>query len=134
MLGDASGLQQSLAAMGFTELGLAFTALTGYALALNGALAPRTRRRAAGAAVCAAVAFCVVTDPWVYGVIFVALAVAAMGLFVGAVWAVSALCGFGARERPVLETPSTFVDYEDEPMPAPVPMRAAGPVGPIQSA
>ena len=134
MLGDADSLQRSLGGMGFTELALAFTGFTGYALALNGALATRTRVRAAAAAVCAAVVFCAITDPWVHGVIFVALAIAAMGLFVGAAWAISALCGFGARERPVLETPSTFVDdYADEPVAAPVAIRPA-PVQPIHSA
>ncbi|HUP08120.1 MAG TPA: hypothetical protein VMU47_13255 [Caldimonas sp.] len=134
MLGDADGLQRSLAGMGFTELAVAFTGFTGYALALNGALTARTRGRAAAAAGCAAVAFCAMTDPWVHGVIFVALAVAAMGLFVGAAWGISALCGFGARERPVLETPSTFVeDYEDEPIAAPVAIRATVPVQPIHS-
>jgi hypothetical protein len=135
MLGDADGLQRSLAGMGFTELALAFTAFTGYALALNGALTARTRGRAASAAVCAAVAFCAITDPWVHGVIFVALAIAAMGLFVGAAWTISAVCGFGARETPVLETPSTFVDdYEDEPIPAPVGILATAPRQPIHSA
>jgi len=135
MLGDADGLQRSLAGMGFTELGLAFTAFTGYALALNGALTARTRGRAAAAAVCAAVTFCAISDPWVHGVIFVALAIAAMGFFVGAAWAISALCGFGARERPVLETPSTFVDdYADEPIAAPVGMLAPTAHQPIHSA
>jgi hypothetical protein len=135
MLGDADGLQRSLAGMGFTELGLAFTAFTGYALALNGALAARTRGRAAAAAACSAVTFCAMTDPWVHGVIFVALAVAAMGLFVGAAWAISAMCGFGARERPVLETPSTFVeDYEDEPVPVPVAMHPPTSHQPVHSA
>jgi len=137
MLGDADGLRHSLAGMGFTELGLAFMGLTGYALALNGALTSRTRRRAAAAAATAALAFCVLADPWVHGVIFVALAVAAMGLFVATAWVISALCGFGARETPVLESPSTFAeDYEPESIPAssPLAIRAPTPRQPIHSA
>jgi hypothetical protein len=133
----ADGLQHSLAGMGFTELALAFVGLTGYALALNGALGARFRGRAAVTAVLAAAAFCVFVDPWTYGVVFVALAIGAMGLFVASVWAVSALCGFGARETPVLETPSTFAeDLDAEPVPAPaaVAMRPATTGRPIHSA
>ena len=135
-MGDADGLQYSLAGMGFTELALAFVALTGYALALNGALAARTRWRAAWAAMLAAVAFCVFANPWVHGVVLVVLGVAAMGLWVAAAWAISALCGFGASERPVLDTPSTFAedfDLESLPAPAPVVLRPAPATRPIQS-
>ena len=136
-MGDADSLQYSLAGMGFTELGLAFVGLTGYALALNGALAARTRWRAAMVAVVAAIAFCVFADPWVHGVVFVVLGIAAMGVWVAAAWGISALCGFGARARPVLDTPSTFAEeFEPEPLlaPAPVVLRPAPATRPIHSA
>jgi len=94
---DSGSLQDSLAAMGFTELGLALTALCCYALAFNGALGVQLRLKAAGAAFLAAGAFAAFTDPWVYGVILIAIGVAGMGLFVAIVWGLSAAFGLARR-------------------------------------
>lgn len=97
---DAGGLQHSLDGMGFAELGLAFAALGCYGLVLNGSLGVRARSIAAGCAVLAAAAFAASTDPWMTGVILVALGVAATGVFVAVVWAISALCGLATRRVP----------------------------------
>lgn len=94
---DSGSLQDSLAAMGFTELGLALAALGCYALAFNGGLALRVRLAAAGVAFLAAGAFAAFTDPWVHGIILIAIGVAGMGLFVAIVWALSAAFGLGRR-------------------------------------
>lgn len=89
---DTSGLHQSLAAMGFLELALAFVALACYSLVLNAALGATGRTLAAGIAAVAASGFTVLTDPWMNGVGLVAIGVAGLGLFVAALWAVSAVC------------------------------------------
>ena len=94
---DSGSLQDSLAAMGFTELGLALAALGCYALAFNGGLTLQVRLSAAGIAFLAAGAFAAFTDPWVHGVILIAIGVAGMGLFVALVWALSAAFGLGQR-------------------------------------
>jgi hypothetical protein len=130
---NAEGLQQSLAGMGFIELGLAFLALCCYALALNAALGAHTRTIAAALAALAAAGFSVVTDPWVNGVIFVAIGVAAMGAFVACVWIVTALCGLSVRRPEVLPLPGT--EAGDLPAPtSPAPLRPSGPARPIHSA
>ena len=94
---DSGSLQDSLAAMGFTELGLALLTLCCYALAFNGALGLKIRTSAAGVAFLAAGAFAAFTDPWVHGVILIAIGIAGMGLFVAVVWALSAVLGLSRR-------------------------------------
>ena len=94
---DSGSLQDSLAAMGFIELGFALLALCCYALAFNGALGLQIRTFAAGAAFAAAGAFAAFTDPWVHGVILIAIGIAGMGLFVAVVWAMSAVLGLSRR-------------------------------------
>jgi hypothetical protein len=89
---DTSGLHQSLAAMGFLELALAFIALACYALVLNAALGPTGRTVAAATAAVAAGGFTVMTDPWMNGVGLIAIGIAGLGVFVAALWAVSAAC------------------------------------------
>ena len=94
---DSGSLQDSLAAMGFIELGFALLALCCYALAFNGALGLQVRTFAAAAAFVAAGAFAAFTDPWVHGVILIAIGIAGMGLFVAVVWALSAVLGLSRR-------------------------------------
>ena len=130
---NAEGLQHSLAGMGFIELGLAFVALCCYALALNGALGANVRTIAAALAAFAAAGFSIATEPWVNGVIFVAIGVAAMGLFVACAWLVSALCGLSARRPEALPLPGT--EAGDLPAPtSPAPLRPSATGRPIQSA
>jgi hypothetical protein len=94
---DSGSLQDSLAAMGFIELGLALTALSCYALAFSGALRLKIRGSAACAAFVAAGAFAALTNPWVHGVILIAIGVAGMGVFVAIVWGLSVALGLGNR-------------------------------------
>ena len=94
---DSGSLQDSLAAMGFIELGFALLALCCYALAFNGALGLQFRMFAAAAAFVAAGAFAAFTDPWVHGVILIAIGIAGMGLFVAVVWGLSAVLGLSRR-------------------------------------
>ena len=94
---DSGSLQDSLAAMGFIELGCALLALCCYALAFNGALGLQVRTFAAAAAFVAAGAFAAFTDPWVHGVILIAIGISGMGLFVAVVWGLSAMLGLSHR-------------------------------------
>jgi len=94
---DSGSLQDSLAAMGFIELGLALLTLCCYALAFNGALGQQIRLSAAGLAFVAAGAFAAFTDPWVHGIILIAIGIAGMGLFVAVVWGLSAVLGLSRR-------------------------------------
>jgi hypothetical protein len=96
---ESAGLQESLAAMGFAELALAFVCLTCYAMLLNGALGATARLAAGASAVIAAGALAALTDPWTNGVILIAIGVAGIGLFVIAVWGISAACGLTGRHR-----------------------------------
>jgi|SRR5450755_1866184 hypothetical protein len=103
---DSGDFQHSVESMGFTELALAFAALGCYCLVLNGSMGTQGRAVAAACAALAAAAFAASTDPWTHGVILMALGVAAMGVFVAAVWMLSALCGVTVRaaRKPVRGT------------------------------
>lgn len=95
---ESGDLQHSLsAATGFAELGLAFLALACYCLAFNGALGAQARLIAATTAMLSGAGFAIAVDPWMHGVVLLALGIAVVGAFVGAVWAVSAACGLVAR-------------------------------------
>lgn len=94
---ETSGLHHSLAAMGFIELALAFVALACYALVLNASLGGAGRTLAAAIAAVAAGGFTALTDPWMNGVSLVAIGIAGLGVFVAAVWAISAACRAAAR-------------------------------------
>jgi hypothetical protein len=111
---DSGGLQESLAAMGFVQLALAFVCLTCYAMLLSGALGATLRLAAGASALVAAGALAALTDPWTNGVILVAIGVAGIGLFVIAAWGISAACGLAGRH--VVESV------------APLPVTARGPV------
>ncbi|HJW11707.1 MAG TPA: hypothetical protein VJ598_07970, partial [Albitalea sp.] len=50
---------------------------------------PRGRQRAALAALAAAIGFAAMTTPWIDGAMLMTLAVAALGLFIAAVWLLS---------------------------------------------
>ena len=94
---DAAGLNESLAGMGFVEMGLAIGALGCYSLALSGSFSAGVRTAAAGCAAVAAGAFTALADPWVNGVILAAIGICGIGLFVALAWALSAACGLTAR-------------------------------------
>ncbi len=92
-MSELGGLHSSLEAMDFSELALAFIAIAGYAIALNGLFSARSRGYGAVLALAAAAGFAASLGEWIDGVMLMALMVAAMGLFVGIVWTLSALCG-----------------------------------------
>lgn len=96
-MSDSGSLQDSIAAMGFAQLALAFVCLACYAMLLNGAFGATVRIAAGASAVIAAGALAALTDPWTNGVILVALGVAGIGLFVIAAWGISAACGLTGR-------------------------------------
>lgn len=86
-----SELGSTLRSFDFVELLLAFLFLISYAVALGDLFGSLGRRRAAGVALIAAVSFVALIDPWMHGVLLAAAAVAGIGLFIVAVWAVSLL-------------------------------------------
>lgn len=128
---DSGGLQQSLAGMGFSELGLALTALGCYCLAFNGSLGARARLISAACAVLAAGGFVAMTDPWVNGVILMTLGIAGIGMFVAAVWALSAACGVTRRQLPL---PASALVAEGTLQNSPAPTALIPPHTPIHSA
>jgi Na+/proline symporter len=93
----ASELHTSLRTMGFVQLLLALAFLACYALASTMLLEGRGRLRAAVGAVLAAAAFVASMQPWVHGAMFIAIAVAGMGMFSAMVWLMSV--GLRVRER-----------------------------------
>lgn len=128
---DSGGLQQSLAAMGFVELGLALVALCCYSLAFNGSLAGPTRLKAAACAMLAAGGFVATTDPWVHGVILMVIGIAGIGLFVAAVWVLSAVCGLTRRKEPL---PASALLPDGSVLENPAAAVRVGPPTPIHSA
>ena len=96
--------------MGFLQLCLAFAALLGYAFALSPSLSPAGRAGSGAAALLAATGFTAATPQWTAGLVLMALAVAAFGLFAGASWLLAVLLGVGetrgrlAADMPFLST------------------------------
>ena len=96
-MSELGGLHSTLQTLSFVELVLAFAAVLGYAMALNASFSARIRSFAALLALVAAAAFAASMTQWIEGVMLMALVVAAMGVFVGIVWALSAICGLTGR-------------------------------------
>ena len=103
---DWNGLQDSLALAGTLQLGLAFAALSGYAIALSGIFSSSTRLFSALASVASAGGLAATIHPWTNGVILAALGMAGMGFFTAAVWVLSVVCGLAGR-RAVRSVPLT---------------------------
>ena len=97
---DWNGMQDSLALTGTLQLGLAFAALSCYAIALGGIFAPNVRLYAALASLASAGGLAASIQPWTNGVILGAIGMAGMGFFTALVWIVSALCGLAGRRAP----------------------------------
>lgn len=89
----------SLNKLSLLQMVLAWAFVACYALALGGMLEARGKRRAAGLAALAAVAFCALGDHWVHGVLLVMFAVAGMGLFVAAAWVLAGTARWAIRQR-----------------------------------
>lgn len=90
-----SELTRSLYAIGLEQYVFAFAFLTGYMLALGRWFGARGRLRAALVALLAAVGFSAMTDPWIHGAMLVLLAVAGLGVFISAAWALSRVLALG---------------------------------------
>lgn len=90
-------VSQSLQTMGPHQYVAAFVFIASYALALSEFSGRRGRWIAAISAIATAIAFALLTDPWEHGVLVVAFALVAMGLFSGTVWLLWA--AFGWRRR-----------------------------------
>ena len=87
------GLVSTLAEMGSVQLAMLFAALAGYLLAINTSFGGAARSSAASAAFVSAASFGALAPSWVSGVVFLALAVLSVALFVAAAWLLSALLG-----------------------------------------
>jgi hypothetical protein len=96
------GLASTLADMGFVQLALLFLAVGGYSIAINGSFGGGARSGAASAAFAGGVGFATLAPSWMSGVVFLALAVLAVGLFAGASWLIAGVLGLGAERGPVL--------------------------------
>jgi len=81
-----NAVSSSLDAMGLEQYLLAFLFLFSYAFALSDFTGTRGRLYAVLSALATAVAFALRTDPWESGVLVVAFALVAMGLFSAVVW------------------------------------------------
>ncbi len=114
----------SLNKLSLLQMVFAWTFVACYALALGGMFEARGSRRAAGAALLAAGLFCALGDNWVHGALLVMFAVAGMGLFVAAAWALARLAGwFVNRDTPAQPAP-TVVVAPAKPQPIGVMLRA----------
>ena len=83
-------LSSSLAHIGFLQLGLAFTALAGYALAINGSLPGRSRAVALSCTLLCAAGFALLTPSWMGGLALTLMAVLVMAAFAAATWLLAA--------------------------------------------
>jgi hypothetical protein len=90
-------LDHTLHAMSLVQMLLMCTFLTSYPLALGEMFGTLGRRRAGLIALVAAVGFAATTPVWVHGAILIAFAVMGVGVFIGAVWALSTVLGAGRQ-------------------------------------
>lgn len=119
-------LGDSLERMSFMQLLLLFGFVTTYMVAVGGLFGSAVRLRAAAAALLQAVAFVVLTDPWVHGALLVAFVVAGLGLFVMLSWLLARL--LGPRPQPVDAPADTASDSSTLPS-QPQALRAAPKLG-----
>jgi hypothetical protein len=105
-------LDNSLHAIGLEQFVLAFAFLISYPLSLSSFAGLRGRRWAGLTALAAATGFAALTDPWMNGVLLLAVAVVGIGLFVAAVWAMSAMLGL--VEGRTLRATDVAIDAADE--------------------
>jgi len=129
-------VSSSLEAMGIEQYLLAFLFLFSYAFALSEFTGARGRLYAALTALACAIAFAARTDPWEHGVLVVAFALVAMGLFTGTAWGLWALLArfespAGAPRAVPLRRRSADVSSPAPVVPAPsahVPLQRLAPV------
>jgi len=108
------GIAATLTDMGFVQLALLFAAVGAYAVAINGAFSGGLRSGAASAAFVSGIGFSTLAPSFMGGVVFLAIAVLSLALFVGATWLVASLLGLGGERGPVL-----VAEEARAPVPAP---------------
>ena len=89
MLHAMDGIFLTLNTLSFAQMVLAWLFVACYALALGGMLGTTGSMRAGLTAALSGVLFAVFSDQWVHGALLVLFAVAGMGLFVAAAWALA---------------------------------------------
>ena len=102
-----SAVGSTLQGMGVEQYLLAFLFLVSYAFALSDFIGVRGRHYAVMAALTAAIAFALRTDPWMHGVLVVVVAMVAIGVFAGIVWGLWAAFGWPHSDMPAPERPET---------------------------
>lgn len=115
-------LGHSLERMSFVQLLLLFGFVTTYMVSLGGLFGAWVRLRAAAAALAQAVAFVVLTDPWVHGALLVVFVIGALGVFVLLSWLLARL--FGPRSLPLPAADSGLAE-SSLPDTQPMPLRPA---------
>ena len=100
-----SDVARSLDAMNPPQYVLAFVFVGSYAFALGELVGTAGRRFAVTIAIVAALGFAALADPWEYGVIVLAVALAGMGLFGATAWTVWTLARWHAL-RPLPPEPA----------------------------
>lgn len=93
------GILLTLKNVGLAQMVLAWLFVACYALAVGGMLGARGTWRAGGMAICAGVAFSVLSHNWVHGVLLVLFAIAGMALFVIATWGLAHACAWFIGRR-----------------------------------
>ena len=88
----------SLESMGFAQLALTFTAVFGYAVALNDSLRRAVRGHATLTAIAAATAFCMLAPSWVNGVVLMLFGVLAIGALAACTWLLAMLFGLDGND------------------------------------
>jgi hypothetical protein len=96
-------LRLSLDAIGYEQQAFLFGFLASYPLAIGGLLGERGKRFARYTAAVSMIGFALMTDPWFHGVLLVVMVVAAMGLFIAAVYGLDLLQRSVGHGQPLLE-------------------------------
>jgi hypothetical protein len=84
-------IRATMDAMGVEQQACMFAFLVSYPLSLGRLLEPRGRGIAAAASAVSAIAFAVLTDPWMHAVLFVAMLIVTAGGFIAAAYALDGL-------------------------------------------
>lgn len=117
MLPPMEDITASLNKLSLLQMICAWTFVACYALALGGMLEARGSRRAAGLALIAAGLFCALGENWVHGALLVTFAVAGMGLFVAAAWALArSVAWYLARGTPAQRPPAVSAKAKPQPI------------------
>ena len=118
-------IRASLDAIGFEQQACVFVFLMSYPLALGGLLEARGRRIAAGVTCSSALAFVLLTDPWLHAVLLVVFGVGGIGIFIAAVYVADRV----SRHIALRGLPQPAQGTVPEPMPVPSASRERVPIG-----